>query len=34
MLAYPGYFDLPEWEPTVLILEEKLNLEILETDHY
>lgn len=34
ILAYPGYFQLPEWEPTFLILEEKLSLEILETENF
>ena len=26
MLTYPGYVDLPEWEPSYLLLEEKLSL--------
>lgn len=34
MEAYPGYIELPEWEPTLLMLEEKVDLEILETDNY
>lgn len=29
MTAYPGYLDLPEWEPAYLLLEEKLCLEVL-----
>jgi hypothetical protein len=24
MEAYPGYIDLPEWEPALLMLEEKV----------
>lgn len=34
MLTYPGYIDLPEWEPAFLILEEKLVLEVLESENF
>jgi hypothetical protein len=26
MMVYPAYIDLPEWEPTLLLLEERLTL--------
>ena len=26
MNAYPGYLELPDWEPAFLLLEEKLSL--------
>lgn len=29
MEAYPGYLELPEWEPALLMLEEKVELEML-----
>jgi hypothetical protein len=29
MEAYPGYIELPFWEPSLLMLEEKVDLEIL-----
>lgn len=25
MIAYPAYYDLPEWEPVYLILENKMD---------
>ncbi len=31
MEVFPGYVGLPEWEPTLLILEEMLELEVLES---
>ena len=34
MEAYPAYLDLPEWEPSLLMLEEKVELEILETENF
>lgn len=34
MLTYPAYLDLPEWEPTYLILQEKLILQVLESDNF
>lgn len=34
MEAYPGYIDLPFWEPTLLMLEEKVELELLETENF
>lgn len=34
MTAYPGYLDLPEWEPAYLLLEEKLCLEVLESENF
>jgi hypothetical protein len=34
MEVYPAYIGLPDWEPTLLILEEKLQLEVLESENY
>ena len=34
MTAYPAYLDLPEWETAYLLLEEKLSLEVLESENY
>lgn len=34
MLTYPGYFGLPEWEPVVLILENKVDTEVLSTEDF
>lgn len=34
MMTYPAYMGLPEWEPTYLLLEEKLPLEVLESDNF
>ena len=34
MEAYPGYIDLPEWEPSLLMLEEKIQLQVLETQTF
>lgn len=34
MEAYPGYMDLPEWEASLLMLEEKVELEMLETEDF
>lgn len=28
MIAYPAYYDLPEWEPVYLILENKMDFKI------
>ena len=30
MEIFPAYIGIPEWEPSLLILEEKLELEVLE----
>ena len=34
MTAYPAYIGLPEWEPSLLLLEEKLPLEVLESENF
>ena len=34
MEAYPGYLDIPEWEPALLMLEEKVEMEVLETESF
>ena len=34
MNAYPAYIDLPEWEPAYLLIEEKLSLEVLESENF
>jgi len=34
MEVFPAYIGLPEWEPVLLILEEKLELEVLTSEKY
>ena len=34
MIAYPGYFGLPEWEPAREVLENKVDFQYVQTDYY
>ena len=34
MIGYPGYYGLPEWEPVLLLLEEKVELVEKEEPNY
>ena len=34
MVSFPGYYGLPSWEPTVLILEGKITEEEMSTEEY
>ena len=34
MIAYPGYFSLPEYEPAREVLENKIDFQYIQTDFY
>ena len=34
MIAYPGYFSLPEYEPAREVLENKVDFQYVQTDLY
>lgn len=34
MEVFPAYIGLPEWEPVLLILEEKLDLDVLFSEKF